>query len=72
MTLDAAAASTLSVPGLATSFALVEPARIRAGPATASRLIMGADSWTPIMAKLDALRTEYEKWKDVACRTYFS
>jgi hypothetical protein len=33
---------------------------------------MGADSWTAIMVKLDALRTEYEEWKDVACRTYFS
>ncbi|WP_155301173.1 hypothetical protein [Cupriavidus necator] len=36
------------------------------------RLIMGADSWTAIMAKLDALRTEYEKWRDVAYSTYFS
>ncbi|HMI74478.1 MAG TPA: oxidoreductase [Steroidobacteraceae bacterium] len=36
------------------------------------RLIMGADSWTAIVAKLDALRTEYEKWKAVAYSTYFS
>ncbi|MDI7865027.1 SDR family NAD(P)-dependent oxidoreductase [Rhizobiaceae bacterium n13] len=36
------------------------------------RLSMGADSWTAIMGKLDALRAEYEKWKDVSYSTYFS
>lgn len=36
------------------------------------RLIMGADSWTTIMARLDALRADYENWKDVAYSTYFS
>lgn len=36
------------------------------------QLIMGADSWTAIMTKLDALHAEYEKWKDVSYSTYFS
>lgn len=36
------------------------------------RLIMGSDSWTTIMARLDFLRADYEKWKDVANSTYFS
>jgi len=36
------------------------------------RLIMGADSWPAITAKLDAMRAEYEKWKGVAYSTYFS
>ena len=35
------------------------------------RLIMGADSWAAIMAKLDSQRAEYEKWKGVAHSTYF-
>jgi NAD(P)-dependent dehydrogenase (short-subunit alcohol dehydrogenase family) len=36
------------------------------------RLIMGADSWSAITAKLDSLSAEYEKWKGVAYSTYFS
>jgi hypothetical protein len=36
------------------------------------RLSLGADSWTGIMAKLDAQRAEYEAWKDVSHSTYFS
>jgi hypothetical protein len=36
------------------------------------RLSLGADSWTTIMAKLDAQRAEYEAWKDVSHSTYFS
>lgn len=36
------------------------------------RLILGADSWATITAKLDAQRTEYEKWKDASHSTYFS
>ena len=35
------------------------------------RLIMGVDSWTVIMGKLDALKAEYEKWKDLSMSTYF-
>jgi hypothetical protein len=33
---------------------------------------MSADSQVTILAKLGALRADYEKWKDVACRTYFA
>jgi len=36
-----------------------------------ARLSMGADSWTAIIAKLEALRTEYTAWKDLAHSTYF-
>ncbi|WP_438033256.1 SDR family NAD(P)-dependent oxidoreductase [Sorangium sp. So ce204] len=36
------------------------------------RLSLGADSWTGIMAKLNAQRAEYEAWKDVSHSTYFS
>lgn len=36
------------------------------------RLIMGADSWTAIMAQLDALRADYEKCEEVARSTYFT
>lgn len=35
------------------------------------RLILGGDSWTAIMSKLDAQRAEYETWKDVSFSTYF-
>ncbi|PCC73430.1 Short-chain dehydrogenase [Nannocystis exedens] len=38
---------------------------------TPQRLSLGADSWTAIMAKLDAQRAEYEAWKDVSHSTYF-
>ena len=36
------------------------------------RLILGADSWAGIMAKLDAQRAEYEAWKHVTYSTSFS
>lgn len=36
------------------------------------RLSLGADSWAAIMAKLEAQRAEYVKWKDLAHSTYFA
>ncbi|MEN3230211.1 SDR family NAD(P)-dependent oxidoreductase [Methylorubrum rhodesianum] len=36
------------------------------------RLILGADSWGAIMAKLASQRSEYEKWKDLSNSTSFS
>ena len=36
------------------------------------RLSLGADSWTALIAKLEALKAEYETWKDVSFSTYFA
>ncbi len=36
------------------------------------RLSLGGDSWSAIMAKLDSLRAEYERYKDEAYSTQFS
>lgn len=36
------------------------------------RLSVGADSWSLIMAKLEAQRAEYESWKDVSHSTSFA
>lgn len=35
------------------------------------RLSLGGDSWSAIMAKLDSLRTDYERYKDEAYSTQF-
>ncbi|KQV78125.1 SDR family NAD(P)-dependent oxidoreductase [Rhizobium sp. Root1220] len=35
------------------------------------RLSLGADSWSAIMAKLESLSSDYEKFKDVSNSTYF-
>ncbi len=60
-------------------YALVDPDRMAEIPIELvksgnmpQRLSMGADSSMGIMAKLDVLRTDYEKWKDVSYSTYFS
>ena len=36
------------------------------------RLSLGADSWAALIAKLEALKAEYETWKDVSFSTYFA
>ena len=36
------------------------------------RLIMGADRWGAITAKLEERRVEYQRWKDLSHSTYFA